>query len=261
MKSKRLYIIALVCVSIFCISGCNYNAQINSDKNDDSSVASSTTLTQKNSSVNETSSEIKTKDPFGKDFNGEVSDQIVRIVKAYKTGDTSVLTDSKDTFILNSAVKIINKVIKPDMSEVQKEKAIHDYIVKNNKYDTDELSDFKQASPDSFTLYGFFKNGKSVCLGYTQSFQLFMDMLDIKCITLHSAANGGEEHAWNMVMLDGEWYHVDVTWDDPIPDMGNKTSYDFFNVTNSYMKKTHHEWDEYKFPKATATKYSAKNVK
>ena len=144
------------------------------------------------------------------------------------------------------------------MLDFEKEKVIHDYIIKNCQYDTDHMNELSNTDADSYNPYGFFKNGKTVCLGYTQTFQLFMDLLDIKCITIHSTALGGEEHAWNMVELEGEWYHVDVTWDDPIPDGGDRVIYNFFNVTSEYMKDSGHEWDESKYPKANATKYSMK---
>ena len=102
----------------------------------------------------------------------------MRIVEAYKTGDESKLTDNKDIFVLSKSKEIINLVIKDGMSDYEKELAIHDYIVGNTHYDTDELNEHVEVDPDSFTSYGLLKNGKSVCLGYTRTFQLFMDILD-----------------------------------------------------------------------------------
>jgi transglutaminase/protease-like cytokinesis protein 3 len=84
-----------------------------------------------------------------------------------------------------------------------------------------------------------------------------MDLLGIECVSVHgSAYDDREEHAWNMVKLDGGWYCVDVTWDDPIGQFGS--TYTFFNVTSNFMHGTDHQWDESSVPEATATKYANK---
>lgn len=58
-------------------------------------------------------------------------------------------------------------------------------------------------------IYDAFVDGSSVCVGYSLGFQYFMDKLDIPCIGVVT-----DDHIWNMVCVDGQWYHVDVTWDD-----------------------------------------------
>ena len=64
-----------------------------------------------------------------------------------------------------------------------------------------------------YTSYGAFVNHNAVCQGYALAFKVLMDRAGIPCCYVSSDAIN---HAWNMVRLDGNWYHVDVTWDDPI---------------------------------------------
>ena len=65
-----------------------------------------------------------------------------------------------------------------------------------------------------------------------------MDILGIPCETITGTA-GGIGHAWNAVMLDDEWYMVDVTWDDPVPDTPGQVLYGYFNITDEKMKQDH----------------------
>ncbi len=58
-------------------------------------------------------------------------------------------------------------------------------------------------------VYDAFIKNRSICVGYALGFQYLMDMLDIPCVNVYS-----DEHIWNMVEIDGEWYHSDLTWDD-----------------------------------------------
>ncbi len=175
--------------------------------------------------------------------------QINKIVKAYKENNDELLTDFKDRYILNESKKIIANVINDNMTDLMKEKAIHDYIIINCKYDRNALNDFAEVDPDSSNPYGVLKNKKAICMGYTLTFKMFMDMLDIDCIIIHSLANGNE-HAWNMVKISDKWYHVDVTWDDPLPDLADEVEYIFFNVDTEFMKSNGHVWDQTKFPKS-----------
>ena len=92
-------------------------------------------------------------------------------------------------------------------------------------------------------------------MGYATTFQLLMDMAGIECITVTGAAFGNREnHAWNMVKLNGEWYCVDPTWD-IAPVFIHMNQYNYFNVTSQYMADTDHQWDYDSVPEATAEDY------
>ena len=75
-----------------------------------------------------------------------------------------------------------------------------------------------------------------------------MDMLDVECITVIGAANASlEDHAWNMVRLNGAWYCVDSTWDAGKPD---SRSWTYFNVTSDFLARHDHQWDYLNVPMA-----------
>lgn len=172
------------------------------------------------------------------------------IINAFKTGNISTLTDSQ-LELYKKYCSILNEYTSPTNSDIENELAIHDYLVNNITYVlTDDVM--------IYNAYDALINGTSVCTGYTECFQTFMDMLGIPCISISGIANN-EPHIWNAVELDGDWYHVDVTWDDPVnSDYG--VDYSYFNISNSDISKDH-SWDTSIYPiNATASKYSYANV-
>jgi len=183
------------------------------------------------------------------------------ISQAYLTGDTSEL-DEFQLSIYNKAVQIIGDNISDEMTDYQKELAIHDYLVKNCEYDDGLLSVLGVHGKNAENPYGALIDGKAICSGYTTSFQMFMDMLEIPCKSIKAGDADDEEHAWNMVMIDGKWYYVDVTWDDPIPDKkGRPTRHSYFNVTYDIMAERH-VWDHTGYPEADSfeNSYTAHNL-
>ncbi len=130
--------------------------------------------------------------------------------------------DSQSTEINAVMTKIADAT--NGMSASDKVKYVHDYLIANVSYDT---------SLNSRTLYDALVNGSAVCEGYTKAFQFIMNNLGIECKTVTSKAMN---HAWNVVVIDGAEYHVDVTWDDPIINGQNNNTtayYDYFMKTVS----------------------------
>lgn len=176
-------------------------------------------------------------------------------MQAYRSGEESILLEINRS-ILDAAKDVITSEITDDMSDYEKELAIHDYITGWSSFDygvfgrsgSDELAD------GSNTPYGVLIDRSAMCQGYSSTFQLFMDMLDIECMTVFGTPSGnGVQHSWNMVRLDGEWYCVDCAWDDPIWGSPRHT---YFNVTSDYLRSgSIHRWDESSMPEATGTTY------
>ena len=81
---------------------------------------------------------------------------------------------------------------------------------------------------ETHTPYGVLRSHNAICVGNATTFKLFMDALDIPCKIIHSTQNG--EHAWDVVQLDGEWYHVDVTFDGGV---SGEPGYNYFNMPDS----------------------------
>ena len=89
--------------------------------------------------------------------------------------------------------------------------ALHDYLVRNCVYDRSAVN---EAVSPSRTAYGALANGKAVCQGYSLAYKLLLRRAGVTAVYVGSDSM---QHAWNMVQMENNaWYHVDVTWDDPI---------------------------------------------
>ena len=127
---------------------------------------------------------------------------------------------------------ILNSTIKDTMTNEDKIKAIHDYIINNTKYDKDR-SDNKVKLYNSDTAYGALIEHYAICGGYSDSMKLFLDKLGIENYKISS-----ENHIWNLVKLNNEWFHLDLTWDDPVTNTGEDVlEYDYFLITTEELQK------------------------
>ncbi len=187
--------------------------------------------------------------PIQEPIYGEFYDDVDLITAALLSNDVSLLSNEKDIFVYTEVIRISNELGITNSSDFDKIKAVHDYIIENGTYDPDALDERAEVSPDSSTAYGMLSNGKGICLGYTKTFQIFMNYLGVECIIVKGSANDGEDHAWNMLKLDDVWYHIDVTWGDPVPDRGG-VSYNYFLKNDNYMEITSHVWDLINSPRA-----------
>lgn len=158
------------------------------------------------------------------------------------------------------AKAIIKKVITAGMTDAEKVKAVHDYLVLNCAYDYENL--LRGTIPSvSYTAKGALLKKKAVCQGYAESFKLLMDMAGIPCKMVTGTADNGSGyagHAWNMVKVDGKWYQIDVTWDDPAPDTKGYVRYAYFLIPDSKMDDDH-KWKRSAYKKC-ATDHADKFV-
>ncbi len=125
---------------------------------------------------------------------------------------------------------------------------LHDYIVLNCAYDNDVAMGISQ-NPNAYTAYGCLVEGLSVCEGYSRAYQLLLREFDIPCYLVSSEAMA---HMWNMIQIGGEYYHVDLTWDDALYVMGDSDDvydvngyvlHDYFMLTDAQMlAKDHYGW-------------------
>jgi transglutaminase-like putative cysteine protease len=133
--------------------------------------------------------------------------------------------------------EILGEIVTEDMDAYQKEKAIHDYIVLNVKYDTT----FTEKS-----AYAALANGNTVCQGYALLAYKMLNRAGIETRIIEGTAEA--PHLWNLVQLDGRWYHLDCTWDDPVSSRDDFISYKYFNLTDEQIR-TDHSWVN-NFPQA-----------
>jgi transglutaminase-like putative cysteine protease len=163
-----------------------------------------------------------------------------------------IINDAKVAAVYEKAKDIISSVTNSSMSELEKELAIHEYVVKNTAYDFDNYIN-ERVPEDSYTAYGTLINGKAVCQGYADTMKLLLNLAGIEAQVVVGYA--GEPHAWNMVKIDGEYYHLDATWDDPVPDAGNKVRYTYFNVSDEQISKDH-EWNRKNYVISTSKEFN-----
>ena len=117
-------------------------------------------------------------------------------------------------------------------SDYEKLKYVHDWIVNNTVYTNTDVN--YESEADGPVVYG-----KAVCEGYSKAFMYYAQSMGFECVCAIGSA-GGVDHMWNMVKLNGQWYHVDVTWDDPVRSDGTQTLRDdYFLISDSEIREDH----------------------
>ncbi|KOS64582.1 DUF5050 domain-containing protein [Lysinibacillus agricola] len=174
-------------------------------------------------------------------------------ISADSTGNVTFkvkyITNQKQEAAVQKKVdQVLKTIIKPSMTEFEKVKAINDYIVSNTAYGTKT-----KASPHS--AYALLMEGQAVCQGYALTSYKMLEQAGFDTKYVVGYVNGNEAHAWNLVKVDGKWYHLDTTWNDPLPNRIGASSYDYFLVTDAQLKKDH-KWIASDYPAATSTTYS-----
>ena len=166
--------------------------------------------------------------------------------------------------IFNIGVSRALKEVDSSMSDLQKALTIHDYICAYAIYPQiyDENGNYVAAwDLDIYhSAYGFFKDYNAVCAGYTLTFSYLMKQLDIECEYVSSNAM---EHAWNKIKLDGNWYNIDITYDNADFVDGENTYglayHSCFLKSDSYFQSEnslyHHSYYTYDDCTANATTY------
>lgn len=160
------------------------------------------------------------------------------------------------------AEEIIKNIINPDMSEYEKVLAIHDHVIKNARYDRLN-ADSNTVPAEEHEAYGVLVNGIGVCDSYAKAVKLLLGKAGVQCLLVEGSKLEGTgkllgpvDHAWNIVKLDGEYYHLDATWDDVSEERDSpELIYHHFNLNDKEMQKTH-VWDKSKYPPCTGTKYN-----
>lgn len=121
-------------------------------------------------------------------------------------------------------------------SDFGREKFFHDYICKNTVYDLETYDNFGDSA------YSVLIDGKAICEGYARALKMLLDACEIyNYLVVGNTENDEgkmEGHMWNVVSIDGELYHIDVTWDDADGDLG-EIIYLYFNLTDDDIRKDH----------------------
>lgn len=166
-------------------------------------------------------------------YKYEYTSEEYLITKLYLTYD---MEKESAKAALSEVDRWINEVVSlTDSSFSDLEYAIffHDYLAENYEYDT---------SLKTHDLYNFIKTGKGVCQSYTYA---YMALLEAVGIEASWASSNSMVHMWNVVKIDGEWYHVDLTWDDPVVNSVGVPQHNYFLLSDTAIStKTgaHYGW-------------------
>lgn len=136
---------------------------------------------------------------------------------------------------------VVSHYTDDSMTNMEKARILHDWLVYNAHYDTS----YSAYGPDGVLL-----RGSGVCQSYADAYKLLLDKAGIENCSVSGTAdngsgNGPQGHAWNMVKLGNEWYHVDTTWDDPTnlyhdaACVSGNERYKYFLVSDSTIGENH----------------------
>ncbi|GEK35677.1 transglutaminase domain-containing protein [Kurthia sibirica] len=160
------------------------------------------------------------------------------------------MTKDEQSWVIDEIQTILQRLALEEMTPLEQVTAVHDYIVRNHQYEM-------QTDGSPFTVYTFMHEKKGVCMAYALLFEKMMELLAIPCYYVVGHANGEGDlgHAWNMVKLDGEWYHIDATWND----LGSKTKtheirYRYFLRTDDFMAGDH-QWNLEHYPPCVSKRF------
>ena len=147
----------------------------------------------------------------------------------------------------DAAVASAVAAVPKNVSEVEKVLAVNDYLVLNTAFAGEK-------NTTAFTAYHALVGKSAVCQGYALAFSLIMSKLGITACVVTS---NSMMHMWNMVELGGKWYHVDVTWNDPEPDVLGGVLHKYLLLSDAKIRDVNHKhsgWNS-DAPKATDKSY------
>lgn len=165
----------------------------------------------------------------------------VDVEKQYTNDEVKILEEKVNSIYQN--------LIQPTMSHIDKIKIIHDYLIQNSTYDQ-EKADYiingkitKDNAYKSETAYGVLMQKYGICSGFSDAMELFLNKMGLMTYKITSPT-----HIWNLIYIDGKWYHLDLTWDNPIVNGNGKLLlHDFFLIPTSKLSQIdtgHHQFDE-----------------
>lgn len=166
---------------------------------------------------------------------------IVDVEKQY-TPDQIKQLEEKVNFLYQNLVN-------DTMNSIEKIRVIHDYVIQNSTYDQEKANNIidgkiiRENAYTSETAYGVLMQGYGICSGFSDTMELFLHKMGITTYKITSPT-----HIWNLIYLDGKWYHLDLTWDNPIVNGNGKLLlHDFFLIDTNQLKQIntgHHGFEE-----------------
>ena len=277
MKRKIILLLVTLWISIFIISGCSMMPHLNASAQtvidtkkellaeiENALSSGKTKISFVTSDLDQTDFDTLNQNIEG--FYGVVKEYQIKSVKFLNKSYVTLNCEISDNYYVEKAFfdeedipeerekardlyeackSFLTSLQSKKRSDYEKEKLIHDYIVSNVAYGYPGGK--KEPEGDAYSAYGALVLKKAVCNGYAEGMKLTCKMI--------SGTADGEKHAWNLIKLDKEWYHADLTWDDPEPDETSRIMYPYFNVDDTQMKADH-KWNAALYQKAEGNEYN-----
>jgi len=166
---------------------------------------------------------------------------------------------------INTAVKDFLDNLEPKLNEYEKTLAVYEYLIQTTDYDITVMDKIANGIKDdeisrSQTIASVFTDKKTVCSGYSKATQYLLNKLGIFCIYISGGTKGQtDNHAWNLVKIEGDYYLLDTTWGNPVsmnPTQEKRMTYNYFCLTTAEFSKTHAPNGDIYLPECTANKYN-----
>lgn len=177
------------------------------------------------------------------DNNGKITRYYLKVTYIY----SSAVVKRMKSYLTGKIKEIKNYYLDNVSGDLEKEYIIHDYLLENCTYDTSTT-----VSASSHTSYGALLSGKAVCDGYAKAAKLLFNECNIDAGIVTSDSMN---HAWNYLKMNGDYYFLDVTWDDPVPETFI-SQYGYFNRNTKEMISGAHSWVTENYPVSTSTVFS-----
>ena len=175
----------------------------------------------------------------------------------YRNDDGTCNKDlvKKDEKIIQERFNKAKSAVNRKMTDTEKALVLYDYLITSADYpeslgtDSDGIEIYKD---DAYKAAGFLLDRSAVCAAYAKLYAILLNESGVPAVTVDS---DDINHEWVMLKVDGEWYHADITWDDPYYDDGytflgdsNDDHWDLGAVTHEYFLKSDEEITELGHP-------------
>lgn len=174
--------------------------------------------------------------------NGQVSMTLeyrdyVRLCAARRSAAFRASLSDEEENVLQLAEQRVKEILQPGMSDYAKLVAIHDALVASASYE----------EKGGCTVEQILREGSGSCEAYSAALSVMLEIAGIPVRVVTGDAGG--PHAWNLVCIDKEWYHVDATWNDPVVGNGSRevVSHAYFCLSDAEIARTH-SWNRAAYP-------------
>lgn len=178
-------------------------------------------------------------------FTRHVRYYIIELDITYET------TDEEEAYVETQLEAIAQTMLKKNQRDIDLVKAVHDYVITNFSYNL-------KTNRSPYVVHTLFIERQGVCQAMALFAFKLLKKLGIPCFYV-TGYGQNDRHGWNLVQLDGAWYHLDITWDNPNFNEhffeNYRISYNYFLLTDAQIQKDH-TFDTLYYPPAASERYT-----